>query len=260
MKSYGKVDASWDDARFQAMIEEIREMVMESKTSCAIGQDRNGNVVVTSDGPNLAYVYVCWTHPPKNKESQEDEKVFVDHHRGKKYSAEQMVPRVRNALIMGIIDFGGLGFLSEGRIQLLSVVRHARMIVKMHGEPFILGQIDKKIRTAPLSERDRHAGITPNMSKSIVVAPLSERGHFVDYASCVVTKHRYWSLLDRIPDSGVYREYDRRQRDLKTVRISDRRSILVDGPTFIYDAILENGRNARRGHPTKWTVYRIDGS
>ena len=70
-----------------------------------------------------------------------------------------MIPRVRNALTRGIIDFGGLGFLSEGREQLQGVSRYARMLVKMHGEPFIMGWIDKKIKTAAQSERDNPAGI-----------------------------------------------------------------------------------------------------
>ena len=37
------------------------------------------------------------------------------------------------------------------------------------------------------------------MSKSIVTAPLSERMHFVDYASCVVTKNGCWSLFGPDP-------------------------------------------------------------
>ena len=166
-----------------------------------------------------------------------------------------MIPRARNALTRGIIDFGGLGFLSEGRAQLQGVSRYARMLVKMHGEPFITGWIDKKTRTAAQSERDNLAGILSDMSKSIVIAPLSERGHFVDYASCVVTKHGCWSLLDRIPDSVAYREYGRvrRMKDLKNMYVSDRRSIYTGywPGAFMYDAILEYGENKRRARAKK---------
>ena len=253
MKSYGKVDETWDDERFRVLIEDTLEMARKGKKSHAIGQDRNGNVVVTGDGPDHTCIYVCWT-TRKSREAPEDELVLVDHCAYSKYSVERMVPRVRNALARGIVDFGGLGFLSEGRVQLPEVSRYARMLVQMHGKPFIMGWIDKKTKTVQLSEGDSPAGITPDMSKSIVIAPLSEREHFADYASCVVTKHGFWSLLDRIPDSAAYREYGRMRmmRDLKNTCVSDRRSIYTGWPdAFIYDTILEYGENKRRARAKK---------
>ena len=260
MKSYGKVDETWEDERLRGLIDEIREMAIKSKKSCAIGQDKGGNVVVTGDGPDKGCMYVCWTHPPKNSAPQDGERVFVDNSQERSYTAGQMVPRIRNALTRGIIDHGGLRFLSEGRIHLMSVFGRTRRMVRLYGEPFIMGEIDAKIKTAPRSERDYSAGITPDMSKSIVTAPLSERMHFVDYASCVVTKNGCWSLLDRIPDSAAYREYDitRRIRDLKNTHVSDRRSIYIGmPPMFVYDTILEHGKNTRRSRPTKGASYRM---
>ena len=126
---------------------------------------------------------------------------------------------------------------------------HAKIIVRMHDKPFIVGQIDEKIRAAPQSERDNPAGITQDMSKHIVVAPLSQRSHFIDFASCVMTKHNSWSLLDRIPDSDVYKQWDMvRVLDSKTMCVSDRRSIFLGWmpSTFIYSAILDPGKNAGR--------------
>ena len=253
MKSYGKVDETWNDERIRALIEDALGMAKDGKKRHAIGQDGNGNVVVTGDGPDRTYIYACWT-TRRSRDSPEDDLVLSDHCVYSKYSVEQMIPRVRNALTRGILDFGGLGFLSEGREQLQGVSRYARMLVKMHGEPFITGWIDKKTRTATQSKRDNPAGIMPDMSKSIVIAPLSEREHFVDYASCVVTKHGCWSLLDRIPDSAAYREYGRvrRMKDLKNTCVSDRRSIYTGWPgAFMYDTILEYGENKRRARAKK---------
>ena len=258
MKSYGKVDETWDDARFQTLIEDALGMTKENKERHAIGQDGSGNVVVTGDGQDRTCIYVCWT-TRRSRQAPEDDLVLSDQCAYSKYSVEQMVPRVRNALTRGIIDFGGLGFLSEGREQLQGVFRYARMLVKMHGKPFIMGWIDKKIKAAPLSEGD-NTGITPDMSKSIVIAPMSERSHFVDYASCVVTKNGCWSLLDRIPDSAANREYGRtrRIRDLKNTRVSDKRSIYIGiPPLFVYDTILEYVKNTRRSRPMKGASYRM---
>ena len=260
MKWYGKVDETWEDERFRGLIDEIRGMAIKSKKSCAIGQDKGGNVVVTCDEPDKGCMYMCWTHPPKNNAPQDGERIFVDNSQGCRYTAGQMVPRIRNALARGIIDHGGLRFLSEGRIHLMSVFGRTRRMVRLHGEPFIMGWIDAKIKIASRSERDYSAGITPDMSKSIVTAPLSERTHFVDYASCVVTKNGCWSLLDRIPDSAAYRDHGRarRIRDLKNTRVSDRRSIYIGMPSmFVYETILEHGKNTRRSRPMKGASYRM---
>ena len=254
MKSYGRVDETWNDERIRTLIEDALKMARDGKKRYAIGQDGNSNVVVTGDGPDNTCIYVCWT-TRRSRDSPEDDLVLSDQCAYKEYSVEQMIPRARNALTRGIIDFGGLGFLSEGRAQLQGVSRYARMLVKMDGEPCITGWIDKKTRTAAQSERDNPASILSDMSKSIVIAPLSERKYFVDYASCVVTKHGCWSLLDRIPDNAAYRECGRvrRMKDLKNMYVSDRRSIYTGywPGAFMYDAILEYGENKRRARAKK---------
>ena len=248
MKSYGKVDETWGDERFRALIEDALGMARDNKESHAIGQDMNGNVFVTGDKPDRTCIYACWT-THRSRDSPEDDLVLSDHHEYLEYSVERMIPRVRNSLARGIMDFGGLGFLSEGRVQLGEVFAYAQMMVRIHGKPFIMGWIGKRVKTAPQPESGMPAGIPPGMSRSIMIAPLSEREHFVDYASCIVTKHGYWSLLDRIPDSHAYRAYGRTRwmRDSKSTRVSDRRSIYIGAPdTFVYDTILEHVENKRR--------------
>ena len=49
MKSYGKVDETWNDERFRGLIEDALKMARNSKKRHVIGQDGNGNVVVTGD-------------------------------------------------------------------------------------------------------------------------------------------------------------------------------------------------------------------
>ncbi len=248
MKPYGKVDETWDDERFRALIEDTLGMARDNKERHAIGQDMNGNVIVTCDKPDPTCIYVCWT-TRRNREMPEDDLVLSDHHEYLEYSVERMVPRVRNALARGIIDFGGLGFLSEGRIQLGGVFVYAQMMVRIHGKPFIMGWIGKNVKTAPQPKSGIPAGIPPDMYKSIAIAPLSEREHFIDYASCIVTRNGSWSLLDRIPDSAAYKDYGKMRwmQDSKNIRVSDRRSICIGAPdTFVYDTILEYGKNRRR--------------
>ena len=46
MKLYGKVDESWDDAKFQAMIEDALRMARAEKKVFAVGQNMDGTAVV----------------------------------------------------------------------------------------------------------------------------------------------------------------------------------------------------------------------
>ena len=225
MKSYGKPDASWDDARFRAIIEDALEMARERKKSCAVGQDKHGNVVVTGEGKNGSYIHVCWTHAHRNKESQEDKLELVDNVEYHDYSVEEMVPRVRDALTRGIMEYGGLGFLSEGRFQIGEAADRAQKLVRMHHAPFIVGLTD--------------AGIT--------VAPMSERERFVEQAACVVTRRGCWSLADRIPDGEAYRDArrDAQARSNVTV-VSDSCSIMVNPVMAVYMSTLEYFKQKRQ--------------
>ena len=245
MKSYGKPDASWNDARFRGIIEDALGMAKENKKDIAVGQDARGNVVIVEAKRDRPHICACWAFMYKNKKLQ-DEPELGDHVEYVNYSVEHMIPRVRNALTRGIIGFGGLGFLSEGRVQLNYAVMYARRLVRLHGGQFIVGLADSSITTASQSEREHFTDVQFGKSTSIAVASISERNHFVDYASCVVTKHGSWSLLDRIPDSDAYRTSRKMRMNLNTVHVSDRRSIRIGWEdAFIYDAILEYGKVKR---------------
>ena len=225
MKSYGKPDASWDEAKFRAVIKDMLEMARESKKSCAVGQDRHGNVVVMmAEGKDDSCTYLCWTCAHRNKESHEDELELVDNVEYHHYSVEEMVSKVRDALTKRIVEYGGLRFLSEGRFQIGEAAECANTLAKTHREPFIVGLTD--------------AGIT--------VAPMSERGRFVEQAACVAAGHWYWSLADRIPDGEEYRDLQRRERRTPSCKIvSDSRSIRVNPVHAIYRSTLEYWKQRR---------------
>ena len=225
MKSYGKPDASWNDAKFRAIIEDALEMARERKKSCAVGQDGHGNIVVTGEGKDSSYMYVCWTHTHRNKESQEDKLELVDNVEYHHYSVEEMVPRVRDALARGIMEYGGLRFLSEGRFQIGEAADRADKLVRMHHAPFIVGLTD--------------SGIT--------VAPLSERGRFVEQAACVVTRRGCWSLADRIPDGEAYDHLKLGERNITNGKVvSDSRSVMVNPVHAVYMSTLEYWKQKRQ--------------
>ncbi len=225
MQSYGKVDASWDDARFLTVIEDVLEMAKENKKACAVCQDSHGNVMATDGRMKDPHVYACWTYAYRDKKLQEDKLELVDNVEYHDYSVEQMVPRVRDALTKGIVEYGGLRFLSEGRHQIGEAAHCAGILVRMHHGPFIVGL------TA--------AGIT--------VAPMSERSRFVEQAACVVTRHGCWSLADRIPDGEAYRDFRYRKRDIQNGKVvSDSRSIMVDPVMAVYISTLEYGKQKRQ--------------
>ena len=88
----------------------------ECGKSVAVSQDKTGNVQVASSPYGDSRVYVCWTYVPKKL--QKDKVGLVDNVNYKKYAVEQMIPRMRDAPINGIAEYGNLGFLPEGRIQI----------------------------------------------------------------------------------------------------------------------------------------------
>ena len=212
MKSYGKVDASWDDAKFQAIIEDALQMVRNNMKPFTVALDEDGNVVVSERGVHrhVACACVADMHP-----KSQDTLVLRDNV-GYNDTIEQMVPRVRDALTKGVFEYGDLGFLSEGLWQVGNAVACARRLVKIHGEPFIVGETDKGVTVAPLSERDR----------------------FLDVASCVVTKNGFWSMSDRLPVGDCH--WLERRVPLRADALA-RYSVIVKNPAeHVFDGIMES--------------------
>ena len=196
MKSYGKVDKIWDDAKFQAMIEDALQMAREQKKPFAVGQDVDGTAVVALSEEDYPPIFACAATAWDDEEFQEGNIELVDNVAYHEYSIDDMVPRVRDALTKGMVEYGSLRFLSEGRYQLGDAVACAHTLVELHKCPFIIGLT----------------------SKGIIVAPLSERNRFLDVASCVVTKNGVWSMSDKLPGGYGYWEEAEHSRSWQTHR------------------------------------------
>ena len=98
MKSYGKVDEIWDDAKFQAMIEDALQMAREQKKPFAVGQDVDGTAVVALSEEDYPPIFACAATAWDDEEFQEGNIELVDNVAYHEYSIDDMVPRVRDAL------------------------------------------------------------------------------------------------------------------------------------------------------------------
>ena len=155
MKLYGKVDESWDDAKFQAMIEDALRMARAEKKVFAVGQNMDGTAVVALSKEDYPPIFACAATAFDDEAFQEDKIVLIDNVAYHEYSVDEMVPRVRGVLTRGLVEYGGLRFLSEGRVQLGYAMSCADSLVKLHKCPFIVGLTANGIMVAPFSERDR---------------------------------------------------------------------------------------------------------
>ena len=218
MKSYGKVDETWDDAKFQTIIKDAICMAREQKKQFAVGQDTDGTVVVALSQEGYPPIFVCVATAWNDEKFQEDD-IVLRNNDLHECSVGEMVPRVRDVLTKGIVNYGGLGFLSEGRNQLRDALGCANSLIQLYKSPFIVGQTDKGIMVAPLSERDK----------------------FLVVGSCVVTKNGYWSMSDKMSKGGCH-YMDESAPPLATDGVA-RCSVMIHNPAVhIYCGILESGR------------------
>ncbi len=63
MKSYGRVDSSWDRARVRSVLEDALYMAVKHDTSVYVGEDVDGNIVALSNqdgGRGRIHILACW--------------------------------------------------------------------------------------------------------------------------------------------------------------------------------------------------------
>ena len=181
MRSYGRVDSSWDGAKIRSVLEDALRMSEKHDISVCIGEDVDGNVVALSD-PRDTHVFVCGVAKKDSRRAgleRELEGEFWDNVGWARYTVDEMIPRMHDFLANGIIKYGHLRFISEGRLQLTGALKDARKMVKKRGRPFILG-LSKK--------------------HGIMTAPMSEKSEFFAPLSCVITKSNCWSVSDMHSD------------------------------------------------------------
>ena len=141
-----------------------------------------------------------------------------------RYTIEQMIPRMRDALVRGIFEYGMSDPSQTVQKHARWAVRCAERLAKTRKEPFIAGMTER--------------GIT--------VAPLSERCRFVEQAACVFNGHEAWSLSDSITSWSVQLDSLYKECHPDAVFASDLRSVVVKNPVIRLRgamAIIRNLRN-----------------
>ena len=167
MKSYGRPDESWDEARIRALIDEAIHAAKERGVPLAIHQDERGDVVMSRARIENSFMYACVAIAYVDKRTMKYATELTGNMPYERYTVEQMIPRMRDALVRGIFEYGASGPTQTVQKHLRWAVRCAERLAEMRKEPFIAGMTDK--------------GIT--------VAPLSERSRFVEQAACVFNGH-----------------------------------------------------------------------
>lgn len=190
VKSYGKIDSSWDMAKFQSILEEMSAMAEEHDMSLCLCEDKDGNIALLPNKKSSPiHIFVCGMTPVKIRDhwpdtfsKEEIERMlrekFWDNVEYRKYTIEAMVPRVYNCLVNGVFEYGHLRFLSEGRMQLAEMLNDANKLLEKHARPLVLGL--KK-------------------SGGLAICPISEKFQFYAPLSCVLAKSGFWSVSDLHP-------------------------------------------------------------
>ena len=133
----------------------------------AVHQDERGNVVMSSARIKHSYMYACVAIAYVDKRTMGYATQLTGNMPYERYTVEQMIPRMRDALIRGIFEYGASGLFQTVQKHARWAVRCAERLARMRKEPFITGMTER--------------GIT--------VAPLSERYRFVKQAACVFNGH-----------------------------------------------------------------------
>ena len=210
MKSYGRPDESWDDDKFRALIKEAIHAARERGVPVAVHQDERGDVVMSRAQTKYSYLYACVAIAYVDKKTMRYATQLTGNMPYERYTMGQMIPRMRDALVRGIFEYGASGPAQTVRKYMRWAVWCAGRLAEMRGEPFIAGMTDK--------------GIT--------VAPLSERHRFVEQAACVFNGYEAWSLSDSIPPWYVWLDRDQKAYYTDVTFASDLRSVMVEDPVF----------------------------
>ena len=176
MKSYGRPDESWDETKIRALIKEAIHAAKEHGIPLAIHQDECGDVVMSRARIKQSYMYACVVIAYVEKRTMRYATQLTGNMPRERYTVEQMIPRMRDALVRGIFEYDSFGPTQTVQKHLRWAVRCTERLARMRKEPFI-------------------AGVTNN---GITVAPHSERRRFVEQAACVFSGHKAWSLSDAI--------------------------------------------------------------
>ena len=223
MKSYGRIDKFWDDAKFRALIGDALRMAKERGVPLAVYQDDDGNIVVSRARDDWFFMYACVAVVHRNKSTGECKTGLVGVMPYELYTIEQMIPIARDALARGIFEYDASGPSQIVQKCLRGAAECAERMARMRGEPFIAGLTDR--------------GIT--------VAPMSERRRFVEQAACVFTGHAAWSLPDAITSWSATLDMQHKAYYSEITFVSDLRSAMIEDPARRIHSAIMRVRNQR---------------
>ena len=223
MKSYGRIDKFWDDAKFRALIGDTLRMAKERGVPLAVHQDDDGNIVVSRARDDYSFMYACVAVAHRNESTGECRTALVGAMPYEFYTIEQMIPIARDALARGIFEYDASGSYQTVQKRLRDAAECAERMARMRGEPFIAGMTDR--------------GIT--------VAPMSERHRFVEQAACVFTEHAAWSLPDAITSWSATLDMQHKARHSEITFASDLRSAMIEDPARRIHHAMIRVRNRR---------------
>ena len=218
MRSYGKPDESWDEARIRTRIKGAIRAARERVIPVAIQQDERGNVVMSRAQIKYSFMYACVAITYVDKKTMEYATELTGNVPHERYTMEQMIQRARDALARRIFEYDTPGSKLTVQKYACWAVRCAERLAKMRKESFIAGMTEY--------------GIT--------VAPLSERNRFVKQSACVFNGYDTWTLSDLIPCWSVPSDERHKAYYPDVTFASDLRSILVRDPVrSVYRAVME---------------------
>ena len=218
MKSYGRPDESWDEAKIRALIRDAIHAAKERGIPVAVHQDERGDVVMSRARIKHSFMYACVAIAYVDKKTMGYATQLTGNMPYERYTVEQMIPRMRDALVRGIFEYDAFGPTQTVQKHARWAVRCAERLARTRKEPFIAGMTERGITAAPLSEMRR----------------------FVKQAACVFNGSDAWSLSDSIPYWSVPLDRRHKSRHPDAAFASDLRSILVKNPTRrVYRAVMD---------------------
>ena len=224
MKSYGRIDKFWDDAKFRALIGDTLQMAGERGVPLAVYQDDDGNIVVSRARDDWSFMYAFVAVAHRNESTGECKTGLVGVMPYELYTIEQMIPIARDALTRGIFEYDASGPSGTVQKRLRGAVECAERMASIRGEPFIAGLTDR--------------GIT--------VAPMSERRRFVEQAACVFTEHAAWSLPDAITSWSATLDMQHKAYYSEITFASNLRSAMIEDPARRIHSAMMRVRNQQK--------------
>ena len=109
MKSYGRPDESWDGARIRALIRDAIHAAREQGIPVVIHQDERGNVVMSRARIKDSFMYACVAIAYVDKRAMGYATELTGNVPHERYTMEQMIPRMRDALVQGIFEYDAPG-------------------------------------------------------------------------------------------------------------------------------------------------------